>query len=95
MMGRLYDLGRYPGVMRARSNGKRVFGELYEIADGDATGVLRRLDRYEGPEYDRTKVFVTLRNGRRRTAWVYVLKKEPALKREVESGRYRRKRGAA
>lgn len=94
MTGRLYDLGRYPGVIRSPANGSRVFGELYELPPSEAQNVLRRLDRYEGPEYDRKRAFVTLPNGRRRVAWVYVLRKKPSNgSREVLSGRYPQRRG--
>lgn len=96
MTGRLYDLGPYPGVIRNSANGSRVFGELYELPAGEAQNVLRRIDRYEGPEYDRKRAFVTLPSGRRRVAWVYVLRKQPSnASREVLSGRYPLRRGLA
>ncbi|MEK7403270.1 MAG: gamma-glutamylcyclotransferase family protein [Gemmatimonadota bacterium] len=94
--GRLFDLGRYPGVVRDSSRGRRVFGELYEIPANDAPRVLQKLDKYEGAGYDRKRAFVTLKSGRRRIAWVYVLRRKPTkIGQELFSGRYRKSRGAA
>ena len=96
MAGTLYDLGRYPGVVRDSRRRGRVFGELYEIPDEVAQKALRALDGYEGSEFDRQRVYVTLRDGKRRVAWAYVLRKRPPKSaRRVDSGRYQRKRGAA
>ena len=94
--GSLYDLGRYPGVARDSRARRRVFGELYEIPDDIADRALRALDRYEGSEFSRRRVWVTLRDGKRRIAWAYVLRRRPPkAARPVDSGRYARKRGAA
>ncbi len=96
MSGSLYDLGAYPGVVRERKNRGRVFGEVYEIPDDDAHHALRALDKYEGSEFVRQRAFVTLRDGKRRSAWAYVLRKPPPRSaRPVDSGTYARKRGAA
>jgi len=95
MSGRLYDLGRYPGVYRDSMKG-RVFGQLYEIPQDAAPRALRSLDKYEGPEFARRRVYVTLRDGSRRVAWAYVLRRRPVkAARQLTSGRYDRKRGAA
>jgi gamma-glutamylcyclotransferase (GGCT)/AIG2-like uncharacterized protein YtfP len=95
MRGSLYDLGRYPGVMRD-SKSRRVYGELYEIPDDAADRALDALDQYEGSEFVRRRVFVTMGDGRRRGAWAYLLRKRPPKSaRQLESGRYARKRGAA
>jgi gamma-glutamylcyclotransferase (GGCT)/AIG2-like uncharacterized protein YtfP len=40
----LYDLGAYPGLVHAESEGRAIPGELYEIDDG----LIARLDRIEG-----------------------------------------------
>ena len=40
----LYNLGPYPGLVRATANGRAIHGELYEIDDG----LIARLDRIEG-----------------------------------------------
>jgi len=94
--GRLYDLGRYPGVYREAPVGRRVFGELYSFPEAVIDRSLESLDRYEGPEFVRKRVFVTLRDGRRRAACTYLLKKRPgADAKPLESGRYQWKRGVA
>ena len=94
--GRLYDLGRYPGLVRERANDGRVFGELYELPDDVAKRALRNLDEYEGQEFDRQRMYAVLPDGRRRASWVYVLREQPRdSARPVQSGRYKLKRGAA
>lgn len=94
--GRLYDLGPYPGVVRESGDRGRVFGEVYEIHDDHAHGALQALDKYEGSEFIRQRAYATLRDGKRRSAWAYVLRKPPPRSaRPVDSGAYARKRGAA
>jgi gamma-glutamylcyclotransferase (GGCT)/AIG2-like uncharacterized protein YtfP len=95
MSGSLYDLGRYPGVVRDPKDRGRVFGEVYEIPDEEAHRALQALDKYEGSEFVRRRAYVTLRDGKRRSAWAYVLRKRPRSARTVDSGRYARSRGAA
>jgi len=95
MSGSLYDLGRYPGVVRDPKDRGRVFGEVYEIPDDAAHRALQALDKYEGPEFVRRRAYVTMRDGKRRSAWAYVLRKRPRSARPVDSGRYARSRGAA
>ena len=93
MLGTLYDLGPYPGVV-PDSKTRRVFGELYEIPSIIAERSLDALDWYEGSDFIRRRVFVTMRDGRRRAAWAYLLRKRPPQSaRHLESGRYSRRRG--
>lgn len=94
--GSLYDLGRYPGLLRANPAGNRVAGELYEIPEDAADRVLHALDEYEGDEFKRERAYVTLASGRRRAAWLYVLRHQPPkTARHLEGGRYLPRRGAA
>lgn len=95
MIGELYDLGEYPGVYRRGRGGGHVFGELYELPAGTTGALLAALDDYEGREFERRRVVVTLSDGRRRTAWAYVLRKRPSRARPLPTGRYHVKRGAA
>ena len=96
MVGELYDLGRYPGVVRNGRTRRRVFGELYELPDVALPRALEELDRYEGPEFARKRVYLTLGDGSRRVAWAYLLRKRPPKgARELISGRYRAANGAA
>jgi gamma-glutamylcyclotransferase (GGCT)/AIG2-like uncharacterized protein YtfP len=95
MSGRLYDLGRYPGVFRD-SVRERVHGELYGLPGAVSREVLGALDDYEGAEFSRRRVFATLSDGSRRRAWAYVLRRRPSkATRALATGRYERKRGAA
>ena len=87
--GVLYDLGKYPGLMRTPRNGKRVTGELYELPDECADAMIRALDVYEGSEYVRQRIYVTLANGKRRAAWTYLLRRRPKSAVILQSGRFR------
>lgn len=88
MSGLLYDLGDYPGVYRNGGSDSRVSGELFGLS-GDPDQTLRALDRYEGSEFVRKRVFVTLSDGERRMAWAHVLRKRPGKVAEVvRTGRY-------
>lgn len=94
--GALYDLGRYPGLVRENATRDRVFGELYRLPDDDGHQMLRQLDAYEGNEFVRRRVYVTLPNGRRRLAWAYILRRRPPQSaRRVLSGRYPSRRRVA
>lgn len=96
IIGELYDLGEYPGVVREPPTRGRVFGELYEIPHADAPAALRALDTYEGSEFVRDRAYVTTADGKRRLAWTYVLRKRPPkTARPVTSGKYHRRKGAA
>lgn len=75
--GELYDLGSYPGVYRNGASGQRVFGELFALSESTADRSLKALDRYEGREFARKRVYVTLPDGGRRMAWAYVLRERP------------------
>ena len=94
--GTLYHLGRYPALVRAGSDDRRVFGELYELPGAFAEMTLRALDAYEGAEFVRRRLYVTLSNGRRRAAWTYLLRRGlPKTARRIQSGRFDARRGAA
>ena len=75
--GRLYDLGRYPAVSKAKRTDGRVAGEVYELMGPDVDKRLARIDRYEGSEFRRSRVVVQLTDGRRHRAWAYVLAGAP------------------
>ena len=86
--GRLFDLGEYPGLVRATG---RVQGELFEVGDART---LAALDRFEG--FDRADVANSyyLREEVRllspdRTAMVYVYNREVGGLSPVASGDWR------
>ncbi len=82
MAGRLYDLGRYPGLFAPQAPSDIVHGGLLRLATPAAT--LTWLDAYEGVrpadviefpsetfEYERVEAQATTADGRSLTAWVY------------------------
>lgn len=96
MKGRLYDLGEYPGAVYDSTDfGEYVRGELYEVKNSDRA--IRTLDRYEEffPRQPHKSLFVrivapvTLEDGRRENAWVYVYNRPVEDTKLVPSGDYR------
>jgi gamma-glutamylcyclotransferase (GGCT)/AIG2-like uncharacterized protein YtfP len=77
--GRLYDLGRYPGLVSSgdASDAPRVHGEVYRLRDPAAS--FAWLDPYEGipagrlrgDEYERLVRTVVLAGGEQVAAWLY------------------------
>lgn len=66
MRGRLYDLGPYGGAVYADDASPAddvVRGEVLELNAGDVDAVLARLDEYEGGDFPRREVVVTLAAG--------------------------------
>jgi gamma-glutamylcyclotransferase (GGCT)/AIG2-like uncharacterized protein YtfP len=93
--GTLYDLGKYPGVVKTGRRDPRVEGELVELIGTDVDRRFHDLDRYEGREFRRSRVLVRLSNGRHRWAWTYMLSgRPPKAAREILTGRYPVRRGA-
>ena len=72
--GRLYDFGRYPGAVRSEASGEWVGGEVFLLRN---RGLLETVDRYEGPEFERSVVRVELTSGVEKECWVYFAKREP------------------
>lgn len=94
--GRLYDLGRYPGVVPA-PGAPAVRGELYRMRRPQA--LLPALDRYEGctdtseapAEYRRERQPVLCTDGRWVEAWVYLYNRPTDALRPIASGDYLRR----
>jgi len=92
VQGRLYDLGRYPGLVLSESPEDGVSGELYRLHDDT---VLRVLDDYEGcgpadaqpHEYVRRTVTVC-GDGGTSEAWAYVYNRPVHALPRITSGRY-------
>lgn len=95
VQGRLYDLGAYPGIALTDDN-RLVKGELYEIQPEHWREAIQRLDEYEGchesdplpHEYRRELVHARLNDGRRLSAWAYVLNRPIDGLPEISSGDY-------
>lgn len=92
IQGRLYSLGRYPGLVEAPSGAYPVYGEVYDLRT-PATS-LTWLDAYEGilpgkPErspYERVERPVRLSSGAAVTAWVYLYRRSVRTRPEVMGG---------
>lgn len=92
--GRLFDLGPFPGVLPAREEGDVVAGEIYRLADLEAS--LRILDRLEGFQgygrtdniYRRSLIRAVTGDGNRELAWVYIYLR-PVRGPRIASGDWR------
>ena len=83
--GRLYDLGAYPGMRRARGYRERVVGDVYRVTN---PRVFRVLDRYE-TTFIRERCVVTLDRGGHSAAWTYRYRYGVAGAMRIASGDYR------
>jgi gamma-glutamylcyclotransferase (GGCT)/AIG2-like uncharacterized protein YtfP len=90
--GRLYDLGRYPGLLPPQSAGDWAHGDLFDLGEGTTT--LAELDAYELEEsplpayFERQIEEAILADGTRARAWVYWYRGDVAESRRIASGRY-------
>lgn len=69
LRGRLYALAHYPGAVACPIASGSVHGEIFRLPPRDH--LLRFLDRYEGPEYQRRQATVRLASGATLRAWYY------------------------
>ena len=89
--GRLYDLGRFPGMVEADGPDQWVHGDLYEAPE-EAT--IQELDRYEnaglarGMAYERKPAEVTLADGGCVEAWIYWYRGPVEEAQRIVSGDY-------
>jgi gamma-glutamylcyclotransferase (GGCT)/AIG2-like uncharacterized protein YtfP len=90
--GRLYSLGRYPGLVESREGHYAVHGEVYALKAPASS--LEWLDNYEGivpgePDespYERVVRPVALASGAALNAWVYLYRRSVARRPEVPGG---------
>src|SRR5262245_60266821 len=68
--GKLFGLGRYPGVVPSRISTDRVIGEIYQLSTSQAA--LGILDQYEGHRFRRKRVSISLDSGQTVTCWIYL-----------------------
>lgn len=91
--GRLYDLGRFPGLTEPRTPADWVEGDVYDLGE-NAERTLREMDAYENAEsppptpYDRRLTTAHLADGRRMNAWVYWYRGEVQEGCFIASGSY-------
>jgi gamma-glutamylcyclotransferase (GGCT)/AIG2-like uncharacterized protein YtfP len=94
IQGRLYSLGRYPGLVEAAEGAYPVHGEVYELKTPAVS--LEWLDAYEGivpgkPDrspYARLERPVRLASGETLAAWVYLYRRSVRSRRELPDGRW-------
>jgi gamma-glutamylcyclotransferase (GGCT)/AIG2-like uncharacterized protein YtfP len=90
--GRLYDLGRYPGMCEPATDADWVHGDLYDLGEGTTT--LAELDAYELAEsplparFDRAVAEATRDDGTRMQAWVWWYRGDVEETQRIQSGRY-------
>ncbi|HLH00762.1 MAG TPA: gamma-glutamylcyclotransferase family protein [Bryobacteraceae bacterium] len=65
----LYDLGKYPGAVPSEVPGRQVEGDVFLLKTSGK--MLRILDAYEGPQFQRSTTLVQLPSGRQIECWVY------------------------
>lgn len=83
--GRLFDLGDYPGMTRARCNREWVVGDVYRIV---RRSLLATLDRYER-HFVRRRCTVWLTKSRRHEVWFYEYGGLLTRRARIEHGDYR------
>lgn len=92
--GRLFDLGRYPGVVPGPAGRWRVAGEIYRMTRPEP--LLSALDEYEGSapqnpqphEFRRAVQPIRWGNGEQGEAWIYLYIAPLNGARQIESGDY-------
>jgi gamma-glutamylcyclotransferase (GGCT)/AIG2-like uncharacterized protein YtfP len=84
--GKLYDLGRYPGVVRSRRNTDRVIGEIYRFSDSQRA--FQILDEYEGHRFKRKRVTIIQEDGKSIASWIYLYARSVKRHPRIPSGDY-------
>ena len=84
--GRLYDLGRYPGVVPSRGKTDRVIGEIYRFREGKRAFEI--LDEYEGHRFKRRRVTIIQEDGKSITSWIYLYARSVKRRPRIPSGDY-------
>lgn len=91
--GRLYNLGRFPGLKAPRSPDDWVQGDVYDLGD-NAEHILKEMDAYENAEsppptpYERELANVTLDDGQTMTTWVYWYRGDVREEQFIASGSF-------
>jgi len=92
--GTLYSLGEYPGLVPSQDGTELVQGEVYEIEEAAVERTLAIFDDYEGlgpgdplpHQYRRELVTTVLDDGRKVSAWAYILNRPLEGLRRIDSG---------
>ena len=97
ILGKMYQIGAYPGVIASQNPREKVVGMVVQLID--AQKILPRLDAYEGfgddceqpNEFVREKVNVWLENGQKTEAWAYFYNWPTHELRQIISGDFLKK----
>ncbi len=84
--GLLFQLEGYPGMVLSDEPNECVLGEVYRLTD--PAGAWPVLDEYEGPDFERRRIPVTVGDGRTLEAWVYIYRSDTSGKARIVSGDY-------
>ena len=92
-LGRLYDLGTYPGAVYDASSDELVQGEVWQM--NDPTKTIAMLDDYEeinakNPEYVRLKISAKLESGEIIDCWAYIYCQSAESLLSISGGDYRK-----
>lgn len=91
--GRLYDLGRYPGLVHEPASEQLVYGQVYQLEETES--ILKTLDKYEGitndhmvqSEYVRSLIAAQMED-RKIYCWCYLYAGDTSSLTLIESGNY-------
>ena len=86
MPGKLYRVGHYPGMLPSEDPADWVQGEVCIMRH--PRQLLKRLDAYEGPAFERVSRTAWLENGAETTAWVYLYRGPVDPAQRIESGEF-------
>lgn len=95
IQGRLYNLGRFPGLRPSTDDADWVVGDLYELYN---EAIWAELDRYEDAEspqpgcFERGIAEIALENSKKTDAWVYWFRGEVREDQHIASGDYLKKK---
>lgn len=81
----LYDLGDYPGAVKEDGESE-ITGDIFEVRN--AKKLFPVLDEYEGNEYEREKVKVTMDNGKELDTWIYWYRGSVDKERRIKHSDY-------
>lgn len=92
--GRIYRVSWYPCAIPSDAAADRVVGDVFALQPEASAEILETLDEYEGtkteggrpPYYRRERRRVTLEDGRKIEAWIYLFNRPTDRLERIESG---------
>ena len=95
IIGKLYDLGEFPGAVAGSKFRSHIHGEVYRLDNVErATALLDEYEEFQPSRplrslFVRRELPVTMEDGTRRLAWVYVYNRPVRESALIPSGDYR------